>query len=82
MSPSCRYVPMGGNPSGSSLPSVLLSPGLLAVSKIQFNINIRGKLKGKSKMNNPERHETLGTRHRTKTTQHEKDEQHGPHQKT
>ena len=48
---------MGGNPSGSSLPSVLLSPGLLAESKIQFNINIRGKLKGKSRMNNPEKTE-------------------------
>jgi hypothetical protein len=56
---------MGGNPSGSSLPSVLLSPGLLAESKIQFNINIPGKLKGKSRMNNPERHETLVTRYRT-----------------
>jgi hypothetical protein len=27
---------MGGNPSGSRLPSVLLSPGLLAESKIQW----------------------------------------------
>jgi hypothetical protein len=53
---------MGGNPSGSSLPSVLLSPGLLAVSKIQFNINIRGKLKGKSRMDNPERHENTGNK--------------------
>ena len=39
-------------------------------------------------MDNPERHATLGIRHRTKTNKHQKhstqnykDEQHGPHQK-
>ena len=46
------------------------------------------KPKGQSSMDNPERHATLGIRHRTKTNKHQKhstqnykDEQHGPHQK-